>query len=115
MTTWDSDYCGGYPSLKLENPDGTHCETIEKDLDPGDTLVWSVGQGLGTCMNMVVTLDSTLYIQTSSGNDFCPKKVSIIPAEGPAYVTNEISDWYDKGNNNKRHTLQECKTSAIHL
>ena len=103
--------------MKLVNPDGTHCKTTEKDLDAGDTLVWSVGQGLGNCSNMVVTPNSTLYIQTSSGNDFCPKNVLITPVEeGPAYVTNEISDWYDKDKtNNKKHKLREGKTSTNHL
>ena len=115
MTTWGSINCGGYPSIKLENPDGTHCKTTEKDLNPGNTGVWSVGEGLDDCLNMVVTLDSTLYIQTSSGNDFCPKNVLITPVEGPAYVTNEITDWYDKDNNNKEHKLRECETSANHL
>ena len=117
MTSWDNINCGGYPSVKVENPDGTHCETTEKAMHAGDTLVWSEGQGLKpSCSDMVVTLDSTLYIQTSSGNDFCPKSVSITPLEGPEYMTSEISDWYDKDKtNNKEHTLREGKTKINHL
>ena len=116
MTTWGSINCGGYPSVKLANPDGTHCKTVEKDFNPGDTVVWS-GQGLANCRTMELTLNSTLYIQTSSGNDFCPKNVVITPKEGPAYaVINEISDWYDKDKtNNKSHKLRECKFRTNNL
>ena len=109
--SWDDYNCGGYPSIKLENPDGTHCETSEMSLDAGDTMVWSMTEGdLKNCSNMVVNKNTNLYITTSSGGDFCPKNVLVTPVEGPEYTTNEINDWYDRHKtNNKKHTLQESK------
>ena len=58
MTTWDSTNCGGYPSVKVVNPDGTNCQTIEKDLNAGETLVWSEEGDdfiVGSCSTIVVT------------------------------------------------------------
>ena len=40
LTSWDNLNCGGYVYVKLENPDGSHCETSERSLTAGDTLVW---------------------------------------------------------------------------
>ena len=117
LISWNDHNCGGWSSIKLENPDGTHCETNEKSLSAGDTLEWSLTEGgLKGCSNMVVTQNTTLYIQTSSSNDFCPKYVWVTPVKGLAYKTNEISDWYDKGKTiNKKHTLQECKSTRNNL
>ena len=117
MLSWDDYDCGGWSSIKLENPDGTHCETSEKSVSAGDTLLWSLTEGdLKSCLNMVVTENTTLYIQTSSRNDFCPKYVLVKPVQGPAYKTNEISNWYDQRlTNNKKHTLQERKNTRNNL
>ena len=116
LTSWDDHNCGGWSSIKLENPDGTHCETNEKSLSAGATLVWSLHEGLKSCSDMVVTQNTTVYIQTTSYNDFCPKNLLVTSVNGPAYTTNEISDWYDKGKtNNKKHTLQECKSTRTSL
>ena len=113
MTSWDDYDCGGWSSIKLENPDGTHCETSEKSISAGDTLIWSLPEGgLQSCSNIVATQNTTLYIQTSSRNDFCPKNVLVKTRKGPTYKTNEISNWYDKDKtNNRKHTLQECKNT----
>ena len=112
--SWDDDDCGGWPSIKLENPDGTHCETDERSLAAGATLLWSIH--FDSCWNMSVTQDTILYIQTSSGNDFCPKRILVKLVNGPAYITNEISDWYDKDKtNNKKHLLKECKNTRNKL
>ena len=110
--SWDDNYCGGWPRIRLENSDGTDCETNEKYLAAGATVVWSFHEGLDSCSNMMVTQNTTLFIQTSSRNDFCPKNVLVTPVNGPAYTTNKISDWYAKETtNNKMHLLQESKST----
>ena len=64
LISWNDHNCGGWSSIKLENPDGTHCETNEKSLSAGDTLEWSLTEGgLKGCSNMVVTQNTTLYIE----------------------------------------------------
>ena len=65
--SWDTLECGGYPSIKLENADGTHCETSQKSLAAGDTLGWSFLEGgLKNCSNMVVKKNTMVYIKTNS-------------------------------------------------
>ena len=116
LISWDDYDCGGWPSIKLENPDGTHCETEERSLAAGATLLWSFYEDYDSCWNMSVTENTILYIKTSSGNDFCPKRILVTLVNGPAYITNEISEWYDKDKtNNKKHLLQECKNTRNKL
>ena len=111
LMSWADHRCGGWPSIELKNPDGTHCETAERSLSAGDTLVWSLAEGLKNCSNMVVTQNTTLYIKTSSGDDLCPKNVFIFPTVGPVYTTGDIYTWYDYyKTNGRKHRLLECRT-----
>ena len=109
--SWDDHRCGGWPRIELENPDGTHCETSERSLSAGYSLVWSLGEGLKRCSNMAVTKNTTAYIKTSSGDDFCPMNLFIFPTVGPIYTTGNIMTWYDYyKTNGRKHRLRECRT-----
>ena len=60
---------------------------------------------------MVVTKNTTAYIKTSSGDDFCPKNVFIFPMVGPIYTTGDITTWYDYyKTNGRKHRLKKCRT-----
>ena len=103
MTTWSSNDCGGYGvRVKVVNPGGETCTTSEKDLSKGETLAWRP-QGCD-CASMEVTTDSTVYIQTDHGDDFCPEKV-FIKSPDSMYETPKIMDWYDNASNDKKHKI----------
>ena len=113
MTSWSSINCGGEGiSVEVANPDGTKCLTTAKDMSRGETLHWSEGRGLESdCSSMVVDEQSTLYIQTSSTDDFCPKNVWLTSEEGDVYITSNISTWYDKDKtNSKKHALEKSSS-----
>ena len=107
MWMQENNYCGGYEiSVKVVNQDGKQCLTTAMDADKGQALVWTIGQGLGSsCLDMVVTERSTVYIQSTSGDDFCPWYVWVTTTENSIYNTKKITDWYDKQTNNKKHAL----------
>ena len=75
-------------------------------------LTFSESESQISRLSIPHTLISALYILTSSGDDFCPKSVSITSVDGAVYTTSsEINDWYDKyKTNNKNHALREGKT-----
>ena len=108
MTSWSSFSCGGGGiSVELENPDGTQCLTTAKDLSRGETLLWSEGRGLDSdCSSMVISEESTLYIQSSRVDDFCPQHVWITTEDGAMYASSNLTAWYDKEKtNSKKHAL----------
>ena len=108
MTSWSSFSCGGGGiSVELENPDGNQCLTTAKDLSRGETLLWSEGRGLDSdCSSMVVSEESTLYIQSSRADDFCPQHVWITTKDGAMYASSNLTAWYDKEKtNSKKHAL----------
>ena len=110
MTSWDNYFCGGYGiSVKVVNPDGTQCMTDKVEgMSAGDTLNWSWFSGglKSSCSGTVVTSDSTLYIQSDSGDDFCPKWAWVTTDKGAKYgITKRINTWYDYQTNNKAHRL----------
>ena len=103
MIMWSSNNCGGYGvRVKVVNPGGETCLTSDKDVSKGKELVWRP-QG-DDCDTMEVTTDSTIYIQTDHGNDFCPEVVFIKTPDN-MYATPKISDWYDKQSNDKKHKV----------
>ena len=103
MTTWSSNDCGGYGvRVKVVNAGGETCLTSEKDFSKGEELVWNP-EG-GDCANMEVTTNSTVYIQTDHGNDFCPEFVYIKTPDG-MYETHKLSRWYDYQSNDKEHKI----------
>ena len=113
MTSWSSINCGGEGiSVEVANSDGSKCLTTSKDISRGETLHWSFGRGLdGDCSSMVVDEDSTLYIQTSSTDDFCPKRVWLRTEKGDIYTSSNISAWYDKDKtNSKKHALEKSSS-----
>ena len=114
MTSWSSINCGGEGiRLKVVNPDGTSCLTSPKDMKRGETLLWSAQQGLeGDCLSMVISEDSSLYIQSSTGDDFCPEYVWITTEEeGQVYKTSNISAWHGRDKTNtEKHELKKSES-----
>ena len=114
MTSWGSLHCGGYGiSIKIANPDGPECLTNAQNLTKGETLSWSADERgekkISGCENMMVTTESTVYIQSYSSNEFCPYYVTITTVIGASYKTNNISEWYDKETSSKRHRIHTVK------
>ena len=113
MTSWSSINCGGEGiRLKVVNPDGTSCLTSPKNMRKGETLLWAAKQDLdGDCLSMVISEDSSLYIQSSTGDDFCPEYVWITTEEGHVYKTSKISAWHDRDKTNSvKHELKKSSS-----
>ena len=109
MSSYSNDYCGGYGiRVRIHNPEGEECITSRKDSSPGDQLTWNNPSG-GNCTGMEVrTWKTIVYIESNSGNDFCPKMVTI-HTKGSIYKIHEIDSWYDYSTNLLPHNVMRLQ------
>ena len=101
MTTHGDDYCGGDPT-KIEIIYPVSCTTKNlPEFDRGDNLIWT-GNDLGSCQNLEMeTEDRTVQfkIKTSSGEDMCPKYLTV-KAGAREYQSTLMDHWHDDSDNN---------------
>ena len=105
MSSHSNNYCGGYGiRIRIKNPEGEECITSREDSNPGNLFIWNNPNG-GNCKDMEISwLKTRVYIESNSGNDFCPKVVKIYTTEA-TYETNEIHSWYDYSSNSLQHFI----------
>ena len=112
MSSHSNRFCGGYGiRIRILNSEGEECVTSRiKDLNRGRQLVWNNPSG-GNCKDMEISWFKTkVYIESNSGNDFCPKVVKIFTKgtttyASTTYATNEINSWYDSSSNSLQHSI----------
>ena len=99
--------CGGdNVRIKIMDQNGMECLTERKhDFSKGTKLSWSKGKGLGEkCSKMVVSNNSFVFLETTSGDDYCPERVSVTSVRNHIYELT-LHEWYDDKHNGKPHAL----------
>ena len=91
--------CGG-DNIYIELSQGEiTCETLHKnDFDRGVILSWT-GSSLGTCLGKDFNVEQNslnFKIRSTSGDDFCPKSLTISMDNGYSYERTGWNDWVDK-------------------
>ena len=106
-----TDYnCGGFGiRIRIHNPEGEECVTSRiPEFDAGNLLYWNNPRG-GNCTDMEIrTWKTKVYIESNSGDNFCPKLVTIY-TNGANYTTKEIDSWYDESTNLLPHRIRRFK------
>ena len=106
-----TDYnCGGFGiRIRIHNPEGEECVTSRiPEFDAGNLLYWKNLRD-GNCTDMEIrTWKTKVYIESNSGDNFCPKLVTIY-TNGANYTTKEIDSWYDESTNSLPHRIRRFK------
>ena len=92
--------CGGenvYVEIRQGN---ISCVTGNKvDFDRGTLLSWTGSALNGTCLGKYFNVDQEhldFKIRSTSGDDFCPKSLTISMDNGYSYERTGMDDWVDK-------------------
>ena len=99
LSLHDDVNCGG-SNVYIELIEGEiSCKTLPKvNFDRGTILSWT-GNDLGTCLGKLFhykKLSFNFKVRSTSGDDFCPKSLSISMDNGDAYEKTDMEDWVDK-------------------
>ena len=92
--------CGGenvYVEIRQGN---ISCVTGNKvDFDRGTLLSWTGSALNGTCLGKYFNVEQEhldFKIRSTSGDDFCPKSLTITMDNGYSYERTGLNDWVDK-------------------
>ena len=115
--------CGG-DDVYIELIQGEiSCEISHKiDFDLGTILSWN-GSALGTCLGKDFNVEQyglNFKIRSTSGEDLCPKSLTISMDNGYSYKKTGMNDWVDKdkGDQNRiapRISVKSVGKSILHL
>ena len=99
MSLHNDLYCGGSNAYIELIEDGISCETSHKvHFYRGAILSWS-GSALGTCLGKDFNgAKDGLYfkVRSTSGDEFCPKSLTVSMDKGDLYERTGLNDWVDK-------------------
>merc|ERR1719270_560250 len=97
-----------------EIKDKTECKTSHiNNFSKGIILSWT-GSELGSCATEefdVLNDNIHFQVRSTSGDDFCPKVLTITTVDGYKYKSEKMEDWVDKSKGD--HLRQAKRTSEI--
>ena len=97
MSLHNDLWCGG-DNVYIELRQGEiSCRTSHKrNFDRGIILSWS-GSDLGTCLGKEFHGDVLYFrVRSTSGDEFCPKSLTVSMDKGDLYERTGLNDWVDK-------------------
>ena len=117
LELWNNDWCGTDegPTFEIRTQKG-EIRRVTRSYSPaslGETLQWDnfngkLGNGIdnsGTVSGLRISgsfLNFKLF--GSSGDDFCPKRFSVVTYDGTVYRSSEMKDWVDESKGNHYRT-----------
>ena len=115
MSSHDNNYCGGDPT-KVEIVSPIRCTTLNsKEFAKGTNVFWKNNQ-LGSCNGKKIDttneFEIVFKIVTSSGENFCPKYVTVMIGGAIEYKSVYMDHWHDNSDNYKKFIAKKTSLGS---